>query len=66
MLILAPHMKNWKFKVVGGGISVRSKNLKKCMKLNCNFQRGGWGDLKKKIVLHRGGMDIFYNYTKHV
>ena len=25
----------------GGGGSVRPKNLKKCMKLNWNFQRGG-------------------------
>ena len=24
----------------GGGGSVRPKHIKKCMKLNCNFQRG--------------------------
>jgi len=30
----------------GGGGSVRPKNLKKCVKLNRNFQRGG-GDLEK-------------------
>jgi len=35
----------------GVGGSVRPKNLKKCRKLNRNFQRGG------------GGMDIFRNYT---
>ena len=27
----------------GGGGSVRPKTLKKCMKLNWNFQRGGGG-----------------------
>jgi len=30
----------------GGGGSVRPKKIKKCMKLNLNFQRGG-GDFKK-------------------
>ena len=43
---------------VGG--SVRPKNLKKCMKLNWNFQRGG--GLRKK-PFHGEGMDIFWNYT---
>ena len=31
--------------------NVRPKNLKKCVKLNLNYQRGG------------GGMDICWNYT---
>jgi len=36
---------------IGGGVggSVRPKNLKKCMKLNQNFQRGRY--------------DIFWSYT---
>ena len=35
----SPHRRDWNF--LGGGGSVRPKNLKKCMKLNWNFQRGG-------------------------
>ena len=31
----------------GCGGSVRPKHLKKCMKLNWNFQRGGRGGLEK-------------------
>jgi len=31
--------RDWNFLEVGG--SVRPENLKKCMKLNWNFQRGG-------------------------
>ena len=34
-----PHRRDWNFLGVGG--SVRPKNLKKCMKFNWNFQRGG-------------------------
>ena len=45
----------------GVGGSIRPKNLKKCMKLNWNFQRGG-GVLEKN-PFHGGGMDIFWNYT---
>ena len=41
--------------------SVRPKNLKKCMKLNWNFQRGG--GILEKNPFYRGGMDIFWNYT---
>jgi len=33
------HRRYWNF--LGGGGSVRPKTLKKCMKLNWNFQRGG-------------------------
>ena len=36
----SPHRRDWNF--LWGGGSVRPKNLKKCMKLNWNFQRG-WG-----------------------
>jgi len=45
----------------GVGGSVRPRNLKKCMKLNRNFQRGG-GRLRK-IPFRGGGIDIFCNYT---
>ena len=48
---------------VGG--SVRPKNLKTCMKLNWNFQRGGgWG--LRKHPFSAGGMDIFWNYMVKV
>ena len=40
----SPHRGDWNFLGVGG--SVRPKNLKKCTKLNWNFQRGG-GVLEK-------------------
>ena len=40
-----PHRRDWNFLRLGG--SVRLKNLKKCMKLNWNFQRGGSGVLEK-------------------
>jgi len=39
-----PHRRVWNF--LGFRGFVRPKNLKKCMKLNRNFQRGG-GDLEK-------------------
>jgi len=39
------------------GNSVRPKKLKKCLKLNWNFQRGG-KVLGKPFL--RGGMDIFW------
>ena len=40
----SPHRRDWNF--LGVGHSVRPKNLKKCMKLNWKFQRGG-GILEK-------------------
>ena len=44
----SPHRRDWNFLGVGG--SVRPKNLKKCMKLNWNFQRGeGGGGVLEKI-----------------
>ena len=43
--IHTPHRRDWNFLGGGGGGavegSVRSKHLKKCMKLSWNFQRGG-------------------------
>ena len=47
----------------GWGGSVRPKNLKKCIKLNWNFQRGGGGGGLRKNPFRGGGMDIFWNYT---
>jgi len=52
----SPHRRDWNF--LGGrvGDSVKPKNLKKCMKLNWNFQRGGG------LVINPfcwAGMDIF-------
>jgi len=44
----------------GVGGSLRPKKLKKCIKFNWNFQRGG--GLGKKS-LPWGGMYIFWNYT---
>jgi len=41
---------------------VKPKYLKKCMKLNWDFQRGGMGVLEKNLFCG-GGMDIFWNYT---
>ena len=56
----SPHRRDWNF--LGGGGYVRPKNLKKCIKLNRNFQRVGGGGLRKNPFLG-GGMDIFWNYT---
>ena len=39
---ILPPQKGMEFPVGVGG-SVRPKNLKKCMKLNWNFQKGGGG-----------------------
>ena len=46
---------------VGGGGSLRPKNLKKCMRLIGNFQWSGRG-LRKNPFCGEG-MDIFWNYT---
>ena len=43
--------------------SLRPKNLKKCMKLNWNFQRGG---VLEKNPFCGGGVDIFWNYTMNI
>ena len=37
--------------------------LKKCTKLNWNFQMGGGGGGLRKNPFHGGGMDIFWNHT---
>ena len=47
----------------GVGGSVRPKKLKKCMKLNWNFHRGGGGVGLRKNPFLGGGMDILWNYT---
>ena len=47
----------------GGGGSVRPKKLKKCMKRNWNFQRGGGGRVLRKNPIRGRGMDIFWNHT---
>jgi len=50
----SPNRRDWN--LLGGEGSKRPKNLKKCMKLNWNFQRGG--EVLEKIP--SGGMDIFW------
>jgi len=40
-----PHRMDWNF--LGGRGSLRPKNLKKCIKFNWNFQRGGGWVLEK-------------------
>jgi len=44
---ILPPKRDWNFLGVGGGGSGGPKNLKKCMKLNWNFQRGGGKVLDK-------------------
>ena len=44
--------------------SERPKQLKKCMKLNWNFHRGG-GVLEKNPFC-RGGTDIFWKHTINI
>ena len=56
----SPHRRDWNF--LGVRASMRTKNLKKCMKLNWNFRRGG--EVLEKS-LPGGGMDIFWNHTIH-
>ena len=48
-----PHRKDWNF--LGGGKFCKAKNLKKCMNLNWNFQRGGRRSYKKSFLLGRYG-----------
>ena len=57
--ILPPKM-GLEFPREWGGGTVRTKGLKKCMKLNWNFQRGGG---LTKNPFRGGGKDIFRNYT---
>jgi len=58
-IFILSHRRDWNF--LGGGGSGRPKNLKKCMKLNWNFQMGG--EVLQKNPFFGGGMDIFWNYT---
>ena len=37
----SPHRRDWNFLGGGGGVC-KAKKFKECMKLNWNFQRGGW------------------------
>ena len=53
----SPHRRDCNFLGVGG--SVRPKNLKKCMKLNWNFQRSGRGGGSKKKSLLWGRYGYF-------
>jgi len=46
----------------GGWGFCKTKNLKKCVKLYWNFQRG-WGGGLRKNPFCGGGMNIFWNYT---
>jgi len=47
----------------GVGSSVRPKNLKKCMKLNWNFQRGG--GILEKNPFRGGGQVWIFSGTTH-
>ena len=55
----------------GMGGSVRPKNLKKCMELNWNFQRGGWeggggasyNPSVREVQLY--GLDCLLEHAKH-
>jgi len=59
----SPHIRDWNFLRVGG--TVRPKNLKNCMKVDRNFQRGGRRGISEKNPFCWGGMDIFWNYTMY-
>jgi len=61
----SPQRRDWNF--MGEGRIWRTRNLKKCMKLNWNFQRG-WEVLAKSHPLGRYGyflelLTIFWNKT---
>jgi len=60
---ILPAQKGVEFPGGGRQGSVRPKRLKKCMKLNWNFQRGLWWGCLRKIPFHGRGMVIFWNYT---
>ena len=47
----------------GGGGSVRPKNVKKCMKLHWNFQRGRWGGGGLEKIPSVGEVWIFSGIT---
>jgi len=58
----SPHIRDWNF--LGGGGSGRPKNLKKCMKLNWNFQRGGEVLEKQSLPLGRYGYFLELHIVK--
>ena len=61
---ILPPQKGLEFPEGGGcGRFCKAKNLKKCMKLNWNFQRGVGGRGLGKNPFHRGTMIIFWNYN---
>jgi len=65
----SPHRKVWNFLggVAGEGVaSVRSKHLKKCMKLNWNFQRGGEGVLDNIPSSSVGEVWVFSGTTQSI
>ena len=51
---------------LGVGGSVRPKNLKKCMKLNWNFQRGGRGEEVLENIPSVGEVWIFSGITQYL
>jgi len=53
----SPHIRDWNFLGVGG--TVRPKNLKKCMKVDRNFQRGGERNISEKKSLLWGRYGYF-------
>ena len=51
----------------GGGGSGRAKNLKQCMKLNWNFQRGRGGGGHRANPFHGGGGGVWiFSGTTHL
>jgi len=51
---LPPHRRDWNFPGVG---------LKKCMKLNWNFQRGRSGEDGWEFGRYWAGMNVFWSYS---
>ena len=53
----------WKL-LAGWGFSLRPENLSKCMKLDCNFQRGWGGGLRNNPF--RGGLWKIFGTTQWI
>ena len=53
-IFILPHRRDWNFLVGGGLCKAKKLIVKKCMKLNWNFQRGG-GSYKKSLPWGRYG-----------
>jgi len=62
----SPHRGDWNF--LGDGGFMRPKNLKKCMKLNWNFQRGGEVSGKKSLTWGRYGyfLELHIQFLKYI